>query len=80
VVAYRNDEGGAEHIYAGSSIDGGLTWQVSDALLDGGAGPTIDPVIIRVGPPLTLGAGVAWIDFRSGTGVNGDPYLRRFGR
>jgi Notch-like protein len=83
VIAYANTAtSGARHIRAAASIDDAVTWQVSDVVVDGGNGPTVSPVLTRFADTAapTLGAVVVWIDNRTGTGVNGDPYRRRYGR
>ena len=67
---------------ASVSIDAGATWQLTDPTLDAGGGEADTPVIAPAngtGPAFT-GALVGWIDFRSGTRVNGDVYRLRVGR
>ncbi len=82
VVAYVNTQGGQRpRVRAAVSIDAGANWLVTDPILDGGGGDAADPAIVRVnGAGFTVGAGAAWIDFRSGTRANGDVYLARIGR
>ncbi len=84
VVAYVNDANGTatySRVRAAVSIDAGLTWQLTDPTLDGGGGEATSPAIARAeGTGLTVGACVAWIDFRSGSRVNGDVYRARVGR
>ncbi len=81
LVAYENSAGGRAHVYIASSIDAGTTWQYSDPRLDTGIGAATQPGIARAsGGGLVTGAVVVWSDFRTGTGINGDPYRVRFGR
>jgi Notch-like protein len=76
VIGYTNDRLGVARAYAAASIDAGATWQVTDPRLDTGAGQTIGPAVVRA----VNGALVAWSDFRTGSRVNGDPYVVRVGR
>jgi MYXO-CTERM domain-containing protein len=84
VIAYVNDANGSAsrtRVRAAMSIDAGLTWLITDPVLDGGGGDAADPAIARVsGSGLTNGAVVGWIDYRSGTRINGDVYRVRVGR
>jgi Notch-like protein len=85
IIAYVNDASGSasyRRILSAVSIDGGVTWQITDPTLDGGGGEADTPAITRAdtASPAFLGAVVAWIDFRSGTRVNGDVYRARVGR
>lgn len=82
VVAYEHDLGtGIEHVFAASSIDNGSTWTLTHAQMDTGSGQSLLPVVVRAtGGTITNGAIVSWVDFRSGSGINGDPWSRRIGQ
>jgi hypothetical protein len=82
VVAYMNDDPGtADHVYVASSIDAGATWTFSQEVLDTGIGNALNPVITRAtATGIANGACIGWNDFRSATGINGDPYIRRIGQ
>jgi len=88
IIAYVNDANGTatrQRVRAAVSIDGGLTWQTSDPTIDSdgatGGGEAEEPAIARVsGSGLTVGAAIAWVDYRRGTRVNGDIYRVRVGR
>ncbi len=84
VVAYVNDANGTatfSRVRAAVSIDAGATWQLTDPILDGGGGDADDPAIARAdGSSLSVGATVAWIDFRTSPRINGDVYRVRVGR
>ena len=76
VIGYTNDRAGVSHAYAAASIDAGATWQLTDPQLDTGIGQSVTPSVVRA----LNGGLIAWIDFRSTTRINGDPYLVRVGR
>ena len=82
VVAYQKTVAGVAHVFASSSIDAGVTWLFTDPRIDTGAGPATGPVIAPfnalVAP--TLGGVIAWDDFRTAPGINGDPFRVQFGR
>jgi hypothetical protein len=84
IIAYVNDANGTatrQRVRAAVSIDAGLTWQISDPVVDGGGGEAEEPAIARVsGSGLTVGAAIAWVDYRRGARVNGDIYRVRVGR
>lgn len=82
VVAYTNDEGtGTESVFAASSIDGGTSWQVNHDAIDLGAGKSLQPSVVPVtGNGIAHGGLIGWLDFRAGTNINGDPYIRRVGQ
>ena len=66
-VVWRDARNGSDDIYANSSADGGVTWQVSDSRLDTdtpGAANSNRPVICCSG----LNVYVAWEDNRDGGG------------
>jgi hypothetical protein len=81
-VAYTNDPGtGVERVFVASSVDVGTTWQLTHDRMDTGSGEATLPVIARAsGGGFSIAAIVSWIDFRSGSGINGDPYANRVGR
>ncbi len=82
VVSYMNaGMNGIEHTYASSSIDLGTSWSYSQERLDTGIGAALGPVLVNSDDmAVSNGACVGWVDFRSGTGINGDPYTRRLGQ
>ena len=74
-VAYQNQlTNDRVHVYVATSIDNGLTWSYNDSRLDTGIGSAILPAITATMVGLDAGAVIAWTDFRSGTGINGDIY------
>jgi hypothetical protein len=84
VIAYVNDaNAGAtfRRMRVAVTVDAGVVWHLTDPIIDGGGGEAVDPAIARVdGAGITTGAVIAWVDFRSGTRVNGDIYRVRVGR
>ncbi|WP_169791732.1 MopE-related protein [Sandaracinus amylolyticus] len=88
IVAYVNDANGAStyrRVRAAVSIDAGASWQVADPVVDSnggaGGGEADYPSIARADSTTPfVGAVIGWIDFRSGTRVNGDVYRARVGR
>jgi uncharacterized protein (DUF736 family) len=84
IVVYTSDLGlgtGTERVFATSSVDVGATWQRDHTAVDLGTGKALLPVVVPVqGGGLALGAVVGWNDFRAGTNINGDPFVRRIGR
>ena len=75
VVSYQNQlTNQRPHVYTASSIDSGATWTLSQARLDGGAGPAIAPVIVASRPGTSFAAVTAWTDFRTLPNINGDIY------
>ena len=72
---------GVEHAFAASSIDAGASWDFTHEALDTGAGAALNPVITNSDDAaISTGACIGWVDFRAGTGINGDPYVRRVGQ
>ena len=83
-TAYANDPsgGGNRHILAAQTPDAGGTWSYTDLTLDMGTGDADMPAItvMSAATAPTVGATVAWIDFRTSAFVNGDVYRARIGR
>tara|TARA_R110002073_G_scaffold336295_1_gene531838 strand:- start:36983 stop:42601 length:5619 start_codon:yes stop_codon:yes gene_type:complete len=82
VISYMNaGADGVEHAFAASSIDAGASWDFTHEALDTGAGAALNPVITNSDDAaISTGACIGWVDFRAGTGINGDPYVRRVGQ
>ncbi len=84
VLAYTSDLGQGtttEHVFATSSIDAGMSWSFTHQRIDEGAGKALSPVITRAtGGGFMRAAVIGWIDFRSQSRINGDPYARRLGQ
>ena len=80
-IAYINNQGGGpEKVFVTSSIDAGLSWQLTHERVDASTRQAISPVVVGVlGGGLTNAALVGWIDFRGANGVRGDPFVRRIG-
>ncbi len=82
IISYMNAGGdGIEHAFAASSIDAGASWSFTHEALDTGAGAALNPVIANSDDvTIASGACIGWVDFRAGTGINGDPHVRRVGQ
>lgn len=75
-VAYQNQlTNDRVHVYLATSIDNGATWTLTHARLDGGTGSAILPAITGSLVGTEPAAVIAWTDFRTGSGVNGDIYV-----
>jgi Notch-like protein len=84
VIAYTQDptSGGNRRVLAAQTPDAGSTWNYTDLSIDMGTGDADMPAITRMSSATapTLGAVIAWIDFRTSAFVNGDVYRVRVGR
>jgi hypothetical protein len=74
-VTYQNQlTNDRVHVFVASSIDSGATWTYTHARLDGGSGSAVQPVIVAATVGTEPGTVIAWTDFRTAPGVNGDIY------
>jgi hypothetical protein len=74
-VAFTSDRNGFVDVFAGFSIDGGVTFQPTDIRLDGGSGDSVEPAAaLRA----SGGMHVVWVDFRA-NGSIADVYHRAAG-
>ena len=82
VVTYANSlDGLSEHVFAASSVDGGISFGFTHELMDTGTGDALTPVVVEAsGTGLNNGACIGWTDFRAGSGINGDIQIRRVGQ
>jgi hypothetical protein len=82
VITYQKVVSSVAHVFVASSIDAAVTWLWTDQQLDTGAGPATNPVIAPFSSASapTLGGVVAWDDFRTAPGINGDPMRVRWGK
>ncbi|MDB4958635.1 MAG: Myxococcales trans domain protein, partial [Myxococcales bacterium] len=74
-VTYQNAQTGAQsHVFVATSIDSGATWTYTQAQLDTNVGPAINPRVVGSIVATKPAAVIGWVDFRTGTHVNGDIY------